>query len=694
MCDKLVYDLAQEVEGSPSVFVRKDWINILDNQNQNYTANQSVLDTSQLSNSNKYMSYRESYFSVPFIVTMATNINTEYVNCTAAGNAAVIFNPTNPDTSSDMAVGLKNWYGNIIHSFTVDYNGSTIIQQTPFVNMWNSFKLVTSLSYNDLITQGAIIGFYPDDAQAFEFYQPDQGSAGDGATSALVRAAQAPPATQALVMTYPGTGSCNNTNSFTNVLPSTEFQHFRSGHGNIGFNERLKYLTFDTLGVASGAVNTVVNPSVGATYGSLLQGGYPAASVASTGTLALNALWKGYIIKKQAQVTPATNATPGVIQYAIVATIYLKHVHSFFNMIPLLKGVFMKMTMNLNNVSCSIVAGATVTAAGAGAVIPATKALLCSNVSSALGGSNMLMIGSNQGNNGGANLLLAAGATPTINANGAGLTSIVTGWRVNLSVGASCLDPQILNLPNAALTSSPLSRSIYLYIPAYTFNPTFEQAYLSSPVKQIKYSDIYQYQVLGVPTGNTFNNLLTNGINNVKSVLILPFFSSSATSGATSTFTPAAASGFVGSAAVSLSTNTGFTSGYPVYTSPFDCAGCGTTSPLSHITNFNVQVSGQNAIYNLQKYGFEQFNNQLYGQNAVNGGMTDGITSGLIGKMEFDLKYCYYYVNIERMLPVEQSVPKSIQILGTNLSSRAMDYVCFIEYGTEISIDTITGARV
>ena len=31
-CDKLVFDLSQEVEGSPNVFIRKDWINILDNQ--------------------------------------------------------------------------------------------------------------------------------------------------------------------------------------------------------------------------------------------------------------------------------------------------------------------------------------------------------------------------------------------------------------------------------------------------------------------------------------------------------------------------------------------------------------------------------------------------------------------------------------------------------------------------------------
>jgi len=143
-----------------------------------------------------------------------------------------------------------------------------------------------------------------------------------------------------------------------------------------------------------------------------------------------------------------------------------------------------------------------------------------------------------------------------------------------------------------------------------------------------------------------------------------------------------------------LSANTGFTSGFPVWQSPFDSAGCGTTSPLAHLTNFNIQVSGQNAIYNLQKYTFEQFNNQLYGQNAVNGGLTDGITSGLISRQHFDMNYCYYYVNIERMLPVEQSVPKSIQLIGQNVSSKIMDYICFIEYGTEVNIDSLTGARV
>jgi hypothetical protein len=272
----------------------------------------------------------------------------------------------------------------------------------------------------------------------------------------------------------------------------------------------------------------------------------------------------------------------------------------------------------------------------------------------------------------------------SITATGAGTAYWQIPYRINLSVGAVCLDSSLKNLTGASIKDSPMSKSIYLYIPAYTFNPTFEQAYLSSPVKQIKYSDIYQYQVQRVSTGTAFNNLITNGINNVKSVLILPFYNSTGST----TIQPAGVTG------LTVSSNSEFTNGLPVWSSPFDIAGCGGTSPLCHITNFNVQVSGQNAIYNLQKYGYEQFNNQLYGQNAVNGGLTDGITSSLISRQSFDLEYCYYYVNIERMLPIEQSVPKSIQILGTNLSSKEVDYIVFVEYGTEISIDCITGARV
>jgi len=676
MCDKLVYDLAQEVEGSPSVFVRKDWINILDNQNQSYVSNQSVLDTSQLSNSNKWMSYREAYFSVPLLLTMQTtgkpvyNANTDVSAATVPtfANDGGIFSPDTTTISSDMSIGLKNWYGNIIHSFTLDYNGSTIIQQTPFVNMWNSFKLMTSLSYQDILTQGPTIGFYPDNPEAFEFYGT-VGSGGTPATSRLYTIGGAGASAQYI----PGSGVCNNSNQIVpNKALSSELQRYETGHGNMGFTERQKWISYDPEGRAGNYLSA-------GTYSQLLS--------ASSSQL----LWKSYIINKKNQVLDAAatrvQTSAGCIQYAVTATVYLKHIHSFFNMIPLLKGVFMKMTMNLNNSSCTIIAGANGTAAGAGATPLTTKYTLCSQVQSALGGSNLIMVASN---NIGTTALTGQGAfnlntLTSVTAVGAGAVTYQQEYRLNLSVGGTCLDSVINNQAGKQIIQSNMSRSIYLYIPAYTFNPTFEQAYLSSPVKQIKYTDIYQYQILGVSaTQGMINNLITNGIANIKSVLVLPFYSATGTN--TTTIDECGS--------VSLNEHTGFIAGQPVWASPFDPAGCGATSPLAHLSNFNIQISGQNAIYNLEKYTFEQFNNQLYGQNAVNGGLTDGITSSLISRHSFDLEYCYYYVNVERMLPVEQSVPKSVQIVGQNVSGKAMDYIVFVEYGVEVSIDALTGSRV
>jgi hypothetical protein len=583
-CDKLVFDLSQEVEGSPSVFVKKDWLNILDNQNGNYNSNQSVIDTSQLSNSNKWLSYREGYLAVPMLLTLATS------DLATAG----AFAPAGAGGSADYAVGLKNWFGQIVHSLTLDYNGTTTIQQTPYCNMWNSFKLMTSLSWNDVWTQGATIGFYPDDPLSFTFIQNGT------ATSA-------------------GMGVCNNTTNITITPTSGAFNNYRSGDGNEGFVRRHQYINYNADGVVGDG-----------TYGADL------LSASSSGQI-----WKSYISTKISGVN-ATNQ--GVFQISIMASIYLKHLHSFFASVPLLKGAYMKATLNLNNTTTRF------TSTGA-------QLLTLVSVSNAVGGVNPLMIASAGTSQGG----VALG---------------VSSYTANLSVGARCLEPSLSSV--AGVAEGGVARSVYLYLPSYSFNPVFESAYLSAPVKQIKYTDIYQYQVKGVQaqTG-IINQLITNGIANIKSILVIPFFADSAI---------VAGRGTAGW--------NGLPTGIPTYQSPFDPAGCGPTSPMVQLTNFNVVVSGQNAIYNTQRYSFEEFNNQLYGVNAVNGGMTDGLTSGLIDRLGFDMEYCYYYVDLSRMLPVEESVPKSIQLVGQNLSMNTIDLFCFVEYGVSMAIDALTGVRV
>lgn len=660
MSDKLVFDLASEVEGSPNVFIRKDWINILDNQNQNYNNNQSVLDTSQLSNSNKYMSYREAYLLIPMLLTL--------VNTSSSGQTATDVGFAPSLGGCDSCIGLKNWFGQIIHSFTLDYNGTTIIQQTPYINMWNSFKLMTSLCYDDLLTQGSSIGFYPDDAGSWVFttptvapYPAEIGYQGGSAT---------------------GQGVCNNFNAYNASqnpagIALGTFTAYASGALNSGYVNRQKAIVY--------------NPVNGN------------ASYLQTANAATQ-LWKSYIFNQFSNPTPGVTAAGGVMQIAITATVYLKHIHAFFNMCPLLKGVFMKMTMNLNNSSTNFVAGW-----GSAASPASVPFLAATGVSNSVGGVLPMMITSASSYgvavippdsavldsyqpegpvqyvwyaNGGVNLL------PRLTPGNAQVPNASRSYTLNLSVGSRCLDSTIASFPN--VREGPNAKSVYLYIPAYTFNPVFEQSYLSSPVKQIKYTDIYQYQVLNVPGGgsSTFNNLLTNGIANIKSVLIVPFLSSSSSAAAPITCI------YNANKSVTNSGNSGFLNGISVFQSPFDTAGCGTTSPQIAFNNFNVQISGQNAIYNVQKYSFEEWNNQLYGQNAVNGGLTDGITSSLVDRFAFDNNACFYYVNVERMLPVEQSVPKSVQIQGINQSLLAVDLYCFIEYGVEISIDALTGARV
>jgi hypothetical protein len=585
-CDKLVYDLSQEVEGSPNVFIRKDWINILDNQNQNYQNNQSIIDTSQLANSNKYMSYREAYLAVPMLLSYRTPVQAT----------------TAVQTPNDFSIGLKNWFGSIIHSMTLDYNGTTIVQQTPFCNMWNSFKLLTTLSWGDISTMGPTIGFYPDTSDAWIY-------------------------TTTAANTTSGVGICNSTNGGA---------VYAVGGGPLSIN---KYNQADGV---------VGNPTIGGNTGLTYRTKWIAYNPdANAGTVSYGAgfvssafsaqLWKSNISRK---VASGAAGQTGILQISVMATIYLKHLHSFFNMCPLLKGVFMKLTFNLNNSTCTVANSA------------ARAALLgCTNSTSFVGGIQPILVPSST--------------------TGGYLSNIPTASNAfyDLVVGSRCYNNDILNPPagSPAAAEGNVSKSVYLYVPAYTFNPTFEQAYLSNNVKQIKYTDIYQYQFDFDSGQSGFNQLITNGIANIKSVLIIPYYR-----------LPMATGG----------------ANVVQFQSPFDPAGAGPCAPMASITNFNIQISGQNAIYNMQRYTFEEWNNQLYGQNAVNGGLTDGLTSGLLDFNDFQHSYSYYYVNVERMLPVEQSVPKSVQVIGQNLGTLPIRAYVFIEYGVSVAIDVLTGARV
>ena len=575
--DQIVYDMSSQSESESNIFIKKDWVTILDNQNSIYSSNQSVIDTSQFSNSNKWINYREAYFTVPMLLTLTqTTATTSFLPNTAAN-------------SCDYALGLKNWYGSIIHSFSVDLAGTTIIQQTPFQSLWNTFRLLTTLSYQDLLTIGPSIGFYPDNSSSWSY----NNAAGP----------------------YGSIGVSNSINNVVNPVVSATLNGLESS--NNGFYQRQRAWNFNLAGSAG----------TGRTFNALLA------------QANLQTVYKSSIFS----TVDGTGALKGHWAAQIVGTVFLRHLHSFFSQIPLVKGMFMKMTLNLNN---SITQVTVVQSAGAGAAsVPTSMTQSLANSSFPLGGVNPLMFAS--GN-------LLSGMSAVI------VPSATVTLEASLTVGSRSF------ATNFASVTQGYVNSLTLSAPCYTFNPAFEGAYLANAVRKIDYEDIYQYQILN-QSGN-INSLVSNGIAGIKSVLVIPYH------------TPASA----------------INNSISPIQSCFDPAAGGTTSPLSYLSNFNVVISGQNAIYNSQRYTYEAFLNQLNGQNSINGNQVDGLGSGLISQMDFENCYNHYYVNVERCLPIEKGVSKSVSIVGQNICPTGvnLDLYVFVCYGISVSINVLLGSRV
>ena len=206
--------------------------------------------------------------------------------------------------------------------------------------------------------------------------------------------------------------------------------------------------------------------------------------------------------------------------------------------------------------------------------------------------------------------------------------------------------------------------SCRLYAPVYKMNPLAEQRYLQlAPTKKVEYCDIFQYQFSNIAGGDNFNILVSNGITDIQSVTVIPFL----TAGANGT-----------------SVNT--------LLSPFATSGA-TPDPIT-LTNFNILVSGINLFLNNQYYDYEQFNQELKSSNQLNGSLTTGLASGLIGEDMFSRGMRYYYGNCARVLPSEVGVSRSIQIQGQNVSLVACNLMVFVEFKRSITIDISTGARI
>jgi hypothetical protein len=621
--DNLVFEESINAEVPTSEFVDKQWLYVNDNNNSNYTG-QIVLDTTPLANSGSYINWSEAFLAIPLVLQVEADATL---------------------TSSlplDWAVGMKNGFFQIIHSMSVEFNNGSVIQQTPFLNVFSSFKNLTSWSNDDLKCWGAVCGFYPDTAKSWLY---NNSTASTSAVNYLNTSGQ---------------GLCNNRNApYVQIaaLPSLTITtgdiilpinssttatlssgNFRANY-NEGFYKRQSWLNFNLTQTTSSPVITDIT----ANQSALL------ATTSGVGSSSgLNLVFMSYV---QQAATTRTIVFDAVVR--------LKDIADFFNKCPLLKGSTMRIYINTNQVYMTLAANNSVYTSSTNGTITGTGILALTSTPTILGGggTNPVMV---------ASMDLGQGLSPLV-------PPATTITQETLKVALSIVRTQFSGITTSV--SAPIT-SVRLYAPAYTMSPISEQRYLSlSPTKKIVYNDIFQFQYSGVASGS-FSFLVSNGIPNLRSVLVCAFLPKGS-NGTAQAYTGTTITG--GTTTSSL-------------LSPFSTSG-GTPDPVS-LTNFQIQVSGKNLFNSNLQYDYESFVEQLVSSNQLNGSLTTSMASGLIGKEDFQWCYRYYYGNVSRSIPSEDGVAKAIQVLGTNNSAQTVDLMVFIEFQREITVDVRTGARI
>lgn len=597
--DNLVFEESVNAEIDQSEFISKKWIYVNDSNSQNYTS-QVVIDSTPLANSGGWINWSEGYIVMPLVVELQS---------ATAGNLPL--NTVAPDHSW----AFKSGFWHMINSMTLEFNNQNVVQQTPFLNVFRSFKAMTSFSQDDIFTEGATIGFYPDNPSSWTY------AVAGGIADNLAN----------------GVGICNN-----RAVPSLYAQS-----PVVGASVTTATL-FPIVNGIAGSSNTAVssgatNPSpyFGEPEGGYNQGfakrqgwyGYdstsaPAVSMGQqliNGPTTCNTTYRPYKI-------PQTQA--GKVGWSIMAKLRLKDLSDFFLKCPLLKGSTIRFYINTNQTTLSFTKTDLVFSA-AGAITTQPTLVIGPTSVSVLGGlTNPLMV---------ASAGLGQGSAP--------LPADTYTLSVNIFKSADGVFQTALN-------------SCRLYAPVYKMNPLAEQRYLQlAPTKKVEYCDIFQYQFSNIAGGDNFNILVSNGITDIQSVTVIPFL----TAGANGT-----------------SVNT--------LLSPFATSGA-TPDPIT-LTNFNILVSGINLFLNNEYYDYEQFNQELKSSNQLNGSLTTGLASGLIGEDMFSRGMRYYYGNCARVLPSEVGVSRSIQIQGQNVSLVACNLMVFVEFKRSITIDISTGARI
>jgi hypothetical protein len=475
---------------------------------------------------------------------------------------------------NDFAMALKNGYYQIIDSMTVEYDGKQVQQQCTHSNFYTSFKINSTMSHNDLLNVGPSLGIWPDTPTSWQYSR---------------------------VPGERGVGLTNNDN-----LVAHHGLRISDGEAyNKGMLERQKRTS-----VGLGKFNDLT----------------PSATLA------------GNMRNYTQYVAPAGSHNRQYQVYYITATIRLGDISSFFAKMPLTRGFYARLTLNMNMGSCRM-----------------DKAALNASLSLIQDNCNF----PNQ-----TCPFMVAKLTEGLTTDAA-FNEIVCGiYIAKVTASVNCAT----NHSTLGIDAHKMN-ACRIYAPMYELEPQKAITYIqSNRSKYVEYEDISYVPLINLDPNSGINFTVTNNAIDPLALLIIPMLSASANS---SNVTP---NQFL----------------YP-YSSPFTCEpAC--TSPVV-LSNFNVALAGVNVFQANMNYDYEMFMHEVLGVNSINGSGSLGLSSGLIDQVGFENIYKYYYVNLERRVQ-NKNIPVSIAISATQPNSVRIDLHVFVVCRKSIIIDCDSGKLV
>lgn len=729
-------------------YTSKQWAYQTDLSNGSYGTKQIIFDLSGFYNSQRFINPQEMVMVFPVVTTMtsAPHVGPSGAVLAASGLGAgpritQLFDDNGGAVTNQYAMGYKSGYWHLINSIQIQVDGKDVIQLTPNINFHASFVANTTWSKSDVTKHGPLTGYLPDTADTFVINAsgaysaqgygvcnnglPPQGKqpvypgflatqqANGGASPARLQpsfAAAAP--TQSTDLTV-------NEGYWQRMRSTNRFNPYVSQVGNAAYTQQ--------------AVNTRLSSAQGKVY-------EPQATINQcldnqmvSETMALDTTASGTVDNANIDCKYTTSFR----QLLTTCVVRFKDVCDLFGKLPLTRGLYMRVTLNMNTGYLKVGASAPLAPLGGSVTTLVTTAGAYPTYSTitqnTFPGTCPLMLSP---------LVVSAPIPQNGTATSQYPLAAFTGRfipnsclqlypgvacdagsynRDGLIVSVSLVNPdpihQQLGFSGVGAGNTLQSHSLTncrIYAPIVDMEPQLVSKYITQHKEQgVYYRDVLQFSLTGVKTLGQFTYQLANGIVNAKRLVIIPFYHDDTNTGSAAPTLPFVATAndttlygsteetvqqlYGGPAGVCTSAAaSGFVFGAPNMTalpyepiSPFDSAPA-TCAPGNSLINFNVLVSNMNVFQRNISYSFENFIEEMSPANALNGGLDTGLTSGLIDSDMWSQGYRYYVVDLSRRLAGDNT-PKSLTLIGQNGSAYMVDYYCFVEYERHLTLDIESG---